>query len=105
MIWQWGTGQPVEPVTSYRTGVRTRWLAGDLRWLWDGVFAAGRPDSVRPVRGVLTFTAEFFRTRHYDFVDRRDLRPALAEMWDTAGIIKKQWDNRKQWREDRQQSN
>jgi predicted ATP-grasp superfamily ATP-dependent carboligase len=105
MIWQWGTGQPIEPVTSYRTGVRTRWLAGDLRWLWDGVFAAGRPDSVRPVRGALTFTAEFFRTRHYDFVDRRDLRPAMAEMWDTAGIIKKQWDNRKQWREDRKQSN
>ena len=26
MIWQWGTGQPIEPVKSYRTGVRTRWL-------------------------------------------------------------------------------
>src|SRR6185437_1953752 len=34
MIWQWGTGQPIEKVTSYKTGVRTRWLAGDLRWLW-----------------------------------------------------------------------
>jgi predicted ATP-grasp superfamily ATP-dependent carboligase len=100
MIWQWGTGQPIQKVTSYKTGVRTRWLAGDLRWLWDGVMQAGRPDSVPLSRGLLTFTGEFFRTRHYDFVDRHDMRPALAEVWDTAGIIKKQWDNRKQWQKD-----
>ena len=100
MIWQWGTGQPVEPVTAYRTGVRTRWLAGDLRWLWDGALQQGRPDSVPLGRGLWTFASEFARTRHYDFVDRRDMRPALAEAWDTAGIIKKQWDNRKQWRKD-----
>jgi glutathione synthase/RimK-type ligase-like ATP-grasp enzyme len=96
MIWQWGIGQPIEPVKSYRTGVRTRWLAGDLRWLWEGALRSGRPDSVSPARGIWTFTSEFFRTRHYDFVDRRDMRPALAEIWDTAGIIRKQWDNRKQ---------
>jgi predicted ATP-grasp superfamily ATP-dependent carboligase len=100
MIWQWGTGQPIQKVMSYKTGVRTRWLAGDLRWLWDGVMQAGRPDSVPLSRGLLTFTGEFFRTRHYDFVDRHDMRPALAEVWDTAGIIKKQWDNRKQWQKD-----
>jgi predicted ATP-grasp superfamily ATP-dependent carboligase len=104
MIWQWGTGQPIEPVTSYRTGVRTRWLAGDLRWLWDSVMQAGRPDSVSPVRGLWTFTSEFFRTRHYDFVDKRDMRPALAEIGDTAAIIRKQWDNRRQWRKDQGRS-
>jgi predicted ATP-grasp superfamily ATP-dependent carboligase len=104
MIWQWGTGQPITPVTSYRTGVRTRWLAGDLRWLWDGVLQKGRPDSVSPANGLWTFTSEFFRTRHYDFVDRRDMRPAFAEISDTAAIVRKQWDNRKQWRDDREQS-
>jgi predicted ATP-grasp superfamily ATP-dependent carboligase len=99
MIWQWGTGQPIDRVTSYKTGVRTRWLAGDLRWLWESVTEKGRPDSVSAASGLWTFTSEFFRTRHYDFVDRRDLRPAFAEVGYTAGIIKKQWDNRKQWRE------
>jgi len=64
------------------------------------VLQAGRPDSVPLARGVWTFTTEFFRTRHYDFVDRRDMRPALAEVWDTAGIIRKQWTNRKQWRDE-----
>jgi glutathione synthase/RimK-type ligase-like ATP-grasp enzyme len=103
MIWQWGTGQPIEPQKSYRTGVRTRWLAGDMRWLWDGVMAAGRPDSVPLGRGLWTFTSEFFRTRHYDFVDRYDMRPALAEVWDTAAIVRKQWVNRKQWREEQSQ--
>ena len=102
MIWQWGTGQPIEPVKSYRTGVRTRWLAGDARWLWDGAMRPGRPDSVTPARGLWTFTSEFFRTRHYDFVDRYDMRPAVAEIRDTAAIIREQWDNRKQWREDRE---
>ena len=95
MIWQWGTGQPIDKVTSYKTGVRTRWLAGDLRWLWDGVMQSGRPDTVPLGRGLLTFTGEFFRTRHYDFVDPRDMRPAFAEVWDTLGIVRKQWDNRK----------
>lgn len=104
MIWQWGTGQKIEPQTSYKTGVRTRWLAGDLRWLWDGVMMKGRPDSVPLSRGLVTFGSEFFRTRHYDFVDIRDMRPAFAEVWDTAGIIKKQWDNRKEWQDDKKQS-
>jgi predicted ATP-grasp superfamily ATP-dependent carboligase len=104
MIWQWGTGQPVDRTTTYRTGVRTRWLAGDMRWLWEGVLQRGRPDSVSPARGIWTFSSEFFRTRHYDFVDRQDMRPAVAELRDTAGIIKKQWVNRKQWQQDRKQS-
>lgn len=104
MIWQWGTGQKIEPQTSYKTGVRTRWLAGDLRWLWDGVMMKGRPDSVPLSRGLLTFGSEFFRTRHYDFVDIRDMRPAFAEVWDTAGIVKKQWDNRKDWQGGKKES-
>ena len=100
MIWQWGTGQPVEPVTSYKTGVRTRWLAGDLRWLWDSTMQSGRPDTMSPARSLWTFTCEFFRTRHYDFADRRDMRPAVAAMLDTGSIIRDQWVNRKQWRKD-----
>ena len=102
MMWQWGTGQPITPVTSYKTGVRTRWLAGDLRWLWESVTEKGRPDSVSAPSGLWTFGSEFFRTRHYDFVDRRDMGPAFAELGFTAGIIKKQWDNRNQWREEQQ---
>jgi hypothetical protein len=40
-------------------------------------------------KAVLTFAAEFFLTRHYDYVDLRDLRPALAEMRYTASVLRK----------------
>jgi predicted ATP-grasp superfamily ATP-dependent carboligase len=104
MVWQWATGQPIEPVRSYRTGVRTRWLAGDMRWLWDSALLHGRPDTMSPARSLWTFTWEFFRTRHYDFLDSRDIRPALASMGDTFAIIREQWGSRKQWRAEQKQS-
>lgn len=96
MTWQWATGQPVEPVLSYRTGVRTRWLAGDMRWLWDSMARQGRPDTMSPARSLWTFAWEFARTRHYDFLDPRDMRPALSSAWDTVSIVKTQLAARKQ---------
>ena len=88
LIWQWATGQPVAPVLSYRAGVRTRWLSGDLRWLRRNLTQAGRPDTVPAPRAVWTFLWEFARTRHYDYMDRRDMRPALAELRQTAVIAR-----------------
>ena len=80
MIWQWATGLPVNRVEDYRTGVRTRWLLGDIRWLRDNQNRIGRPDSVSKSRARWIFTTEFIRTHHYDCVDRRDLGPAIAEL-------------------------
>jgi predicted ATP-grasp superfamily ATP-dependent carboligase len=98
MVWQWATGQPVQPVLSYRNGVRTRWLAGDMRWLWDSMVLQGRPDTVGRARSVGTFAWEFFRTSpsHYDFLDLRDMGPAGASARDTWATIADQWKNRKQ---------
>jgi predicted ATP-grasp superfamily ATP-dependent carboligase len=90
MIWQWATGQRVEPdAGGYRTGVRMRWLRGDMRWLRDNHRRAGRPDSLSRARALWAFTAEFGRFPHYDCFDRRDLRPVLAEMRTTAAAIRK----------------
>lgn len=88
LIWKWATGRPVEPVLCYRTGVRTRWLSGDLRWLRKNLRHAGRPDTVSPTRAIWTFLWEFARTRHYDYIDRGDMRPALAEWRQTAVIAR-----------------
>ncbi len=79
MTWQWATGLPVTPVTEYRTGVRMRWLRGDLRWLWNNFHEVGRPDSVCQARASWTFLTEFLRTPRYDCLDWHDLRPAFAE--------------------------
>lgn len=87
LIWRWATGQPVQPARSYRTGVRTRWLGGDMRWLWENHQFAGRPNTTSLPRAAWTFAREFARTRHYDYVDLGDMRPALAEMGETARVF------------------
>jgi predicted ATP-grasp superfamily ATP-dependent carboligase len=91
MIWQQATGQLVRPVQSYRTGVRTRWLHGDLRWLRENRERTGRPDSVSGARAAWAFTAEFARTRNYDYFDRGDLGPGLAELRNTVQVLGKTW--------------
>ena len=87
MIWQWATGLPVDRTGTYRTGVRTRWLHGDTRWLRDNQRRAGRPDSVSRARGLWTYASEFTRTRHYDCFDRHDLGPVMAELRFTASAV------------------
>jgi glutathione synthase/RimK-type ligase-like ATP-grasp enzyme len=88
MMWLWATGQPVPAATGYRTGVRTRWLHGDLRWLRDNYRRAGRPDSVPRLSGLLMFGGEFGRTRHCDFLDWRDPAPFFAELRNSITIIR-----------------
>jgi predicted ATP-grasp superfamily ATP-dependent carboligase len=87
MIWQWATGDPVSAPKAYRTGIRTRWLHGDLRWLLENAQRAGRPDSIPRRRSILVFGLEFIRARHYDYFDHRDLRPFLTEMRHTAKVV------------------
>jgi predicted ATP-grasp superfamily ATP-dependent carboligase len=89
LIWQWATGEPVAQAASHRTGVRSRWLHGDLRWLLDNQKRAGRPDSVSRARGIWEFVAEFVRTRNYDSLDLRDIRPTIAASRYTAAAIRK----------------
>jgi predicted ATP-grasp superfamily ATP-dependent carboligase len=89
MIWQWATGCPVPQASGYRTGVRTRWLRGDLRWLRDNRGRAGRPDSVSRTRALAIFCAEFARTFHYDCLDRRDLGPVRAELRTMARAVRR----------------
>jgi predicted ATP-grasp superfamily ATP-dependent carboligase len=89
MIWQWAAGLPIDRAEGYRTGVRTRWLHGDLRWLQENQRRAGRPDSVSRGRALWTFTTEFARTRHYDCFDWRDFSSVRAELRTTAAAIRK----------------
>ena len=88
LIWQWATGEPVARVASYRTGVRSRWVHGDLRWLVDNQKRAGRPDSVSRATGIWEFVTEFVRTRHYDYLDLRDIRPFIAACRHTVSATK-----------------
>jgi carbamoyl-phosphate synthase large subunit len=80
MTWRWAAGLEVQPVADHRTGIRTRWLVGDLAWVARNSQRAGRPDSVPVARSLWIFASEFFRSRYYDFFDLRDVRPGIAEL-------------------------
>jgi predicted ATP-grasp superfamily ATP-dependent carboligase len=86
LIWQWAAGLPIDHIEGYRTGIRTRWLHGDLRWLRDNHGRGGRPDSVPRNRALWIIASEFARTRHYDCFDRQDLGPFIAELGNTTAI-------------------
>jgi predicted ATP-grasp superfamily ATP-dependent carboligase len=89
MIWLWATGQPVPKLTGHKTGVRTRWLHGDLRWLRDNSRRTGRPDSVPVPTSLYIFGSEFARTWHYDCFSWRDRGPAMAELRNSATLIRR----------------
>jgi predicted ATP-grasp superfamily ATP-dependent carboligase len=80
LLWRWSAGEPLSPVNGYRTGLRMRFLKGDVWWLAENIVHPGRPDSVSPSRAAATFVAEFFRRNAYDLVDRKDMRPAMAAL-------------------------
>ena len=89
MVWQWATETSVDVSASYRTGVRTRWLQGDLRWFRENLHRVGRPDSVSRRRSLWVFASEFARTWHYDYIDLHDLAPGVAEMRGTIASARR----------------
>jgi predicted ATP-grasp superfamily ATP-dependent carboligase len=89
MTWQWAAGLPVARVDRARTGIRTRWLHGDLRWLRDNQRRSGRTDSVSRIAALWAFATEFVRSTHYDCIDWRDLGPVTAELRTTAAAVEK----------------
>jgi len=72
----WRAGLPLPPDNGYRTGVRMRWLGGDVRWLAEVWQRPGRPDTPRPAAATATFLKELVVPCRYDYLDRHDLRPA-----------------------------
>jgi hypothetical protein len=90
MVWRWATGQPITVSSGYRSGVRMRFLGGDVEWLWENIKRRQRPDSVPPARATMLFGREFLRRQAYDYVDRGDLRPTLVAMArGTAGACRR----------------
>jgi predicted ATP-grasp superfamily ATP-dependent carboligase len=88
LLYRWAAGEPLRPVPSFRTGVRMRWLGGDVAWLRQTLASRGRPETEPALRAVGSFCADFLRPASYDYVDGGDLRPALAAAgsWATRAV-------------------
>lgn len=89
LLYAWAAGEPLEEVGGYRTGVRMRWLEGDMSWLRNALAMQGHPDVPARGRAVRTFVGDFLRPAGYDYLDRRDPRPALVASVETAQRIQR----------------
>ncbi len=81
LLCQWAAGEPLTAVAGYQSGIKMRYLKGDMKWLWENIESrGGHPDGVSPQMAIATFATDFIRRQSYDYMDRHDLGPAVAAL-------------------------
>jgi predicted ATP-grasp superfamily ATP-dependent carboligase len=89
LSFQLAAGGPVEPPATYKVGVRSRWLLGDLDHLWlrlsrsDRDLPPGTPSKPAALLEFLKFVAPGLR---YDVISRDDPQPMLYELQQYAKL-------------------
>lgn len=78
LLYLWALGRPLPAPGPYRSGLRLRWLGGDLRWLVETLRSQGHPGSTPARDAALTFVRDFVRPSAYDYLDHGDPRPAAV---------------------------
>jgi predicted ATP-grasp superfamily ATP-dependent carboligase len=78
LLYRWAAGEQLRASTGYRTGLRMRWLGGDVEWLRETLRGQGRPDIDPAAQAVARFVADTMRPMSYDYMALDDLRPALV---------------------------
>jgi predicted ATP-grasp superfamily ATP-dependent carboligase len=90
LLWQWAAGEPLTAVPGYQTGIKMRYLKGDMKWLWENIQRRGRqPDGVPPHTAIATFARDFIHRQSYDYMDRHDLGPALAALAGNVSLARR----------------
>ena len=94
LLYQWANGEPIDTVTSYRTGNWMRYLKGDIMTTIAALQQRGRPGVTPPAQALTSFFLSFFVPMGYDYLDWKDPVPALqattsfTRSW-VGGAIKK----------------
>jgi cation diffusion facilitator CzcD-associated flavoprotein CzcO/predicted ATP-grasp superfamily ATP-dependent carboligase len=78
LLHDWASGEALEAVSGYRTGIGMRWLGGDLSWLRSVLGQQPGPDIPSRRSAITAFAGDFVRPLAYDYVDWRDPRPGLV---------------------------
>jgi predicted ATP-grasp superfamily ATP-dependent carboligase len=81
LLYQWANQEHIDHIDGYRSGVRMRYLEGDLLTTLQTFAQRGRPGVTPPAKALAEFVATFFVPTGYDYFDWQDLRPA----WSAAG--------------------
>ena len=77
LLYQWASGERIEKVERYRTGVWMRYLKGDIMTTIEALQQRGRPGVTPPVQAILDFWLAFFVPASYDYLDWKDCMPAI----------------------------
>ncbi len=94
LLYQWANNEPIDTVTSYRTGGWMRYLKGDIMTTIEALQQRGRPGVTPPAQALMSFCLSFFAPMGYDYLDWKDPVPALqattsfTRSW-VGGAIKK----------------
>lgn len=75
LLYQWASGDRIDSVKSYRTGIWMRYLWGDIAGTVAAVQQRGRPGVAPPMQAILAFCLSFFIPMKYDYLDWRDPLP------------------------------
>ncbi|MDQ6835037.1 MAG: ATP-grasp domain-containing protein [Actinomycetota bacterium] len=78
LVYDWAAGTALQDAGEYGTGLRMRWLGGDVRWLRRCVIDQGAPDVPSRARALGVFFGDFARPASYDYMTGNDLVPAAA---------------------------
>lgn len=70
--------RPLPRYSGYRTGVRVRWLGGDIEWLAKSILERGHTDVPTLRSAIREVAAASLRRASYDYVDWRDPAPVLV---------------------------
>jgi predicted ATP-grasp superfamily ATP-dependent carboligase len=88
LVQAWARNElPDRTVSGYRTGVRVRWLAADIKWLFDNGRQRSAPDAVPTRASLSSFFADFRKPTSYDYFDAHDLTPALVSIAADMGCL------------------
>ena len=94
LLWQWAAGERLTAVPGYQTGIKMRYLKGDMKWLWENIERRGRqPDGVPPQTAIATFAKDFMHRQSYDYMDRHDLGPAIAALAGNVNLARRKFTN------------
>ena len=90
LLWRWAADEPLFPISGYRTGVKMRYLKGDVKWLQENIEGRGqRPDCLPPRKALAIFAKDFLHRQSYDYFDRTDLRPAFVALAREVGVVRR----------------
>lgn len=77
LLYQWASGDRIDVVEDYRSGVWMRYLGGDIATTLASMRQRGRPGVRPPAQAILDFCASFFVPMRYDYLDWKDPFPAV----------------------------